>query len=220
MSYFVYEMTVKSSMIQTHILSTALHLKWFISVEILGRKSGILQSEQYALMTILWPAELRLSLSKAEFLFPNRFHLVAVFRLQHELFLSFIDGKFINVSDNCKLYFRKHPLGSEKYLVFHGLHFHWFALFLILTPLEYRKRHLQLKPQLKNMQIRKTEKDVCKGNAYSNGQKFDPSLWDSSRKWWHIPLSTVTYQLFLFSFHYKCLKYTHIMFPSYFASKF
>lgn len=153
-------------MIQTHILSTALHLKWFISVEILGRKSGILQSEQYALMTILWPAELRLSLSKAEFLFPNRFHLVAVFRLQHELFLSFIDGKFINVSDNCKLYFRKHPLGSEKYLVFHGLHFHWFALFLILTPLEkkwYRKRHLQLKPQLKNMQIRKTEKDVCKG---------------------------------------------------------
>ena len=156
-------MTVKSSMIQTHILSTALHLKWFISVEILGRKSGILQSEQYALMTILWPAELRLSLSKAEFLFPNRFHLVAVFRLQHELFLSFIDGKFINVSDNCKLYFRKHPLGSEKYLVFHGLHFHWFALFLILTPLEYRKRHLQLKPQLKNMQIRKTEKDVCKG---------------------------------------------------------
>lgn len=153
-------------MIQTHILSTALHLKWFISVEILGRKSGILQSEQYAFMTILWPAELRLSLSKAEFLFPNRFHLVAVFRLQHELFLSFIDGKFINVSDNCKLYFRKHPLGSEKYLVFHGLHFHWFALFLILTPLEkkwYRKRHLQLKPQLKNMQIRKTEKDVCKG---------------------------------------------------------
>ena len=40
---------------------------------------------------------------------------------------------------------------------------------------------MQLKPQLKNMQIRKTEKDVCKGNAYSKGQKFDPSLWVSFR---------------------------------------
>ena len=31
------------------------------------------------------------------------------------------------------------------------------------------------------MQIRTKEKDVCKGNAYSKGQKFDPSLWVSFR---------------------------------------
>ena len=58
LSYFVYEMTVKSSMIQTHILSLQTLLdssssEVINSVEILGRKSGILQSEQYALMTTI-----------------------------------------------------------------------------------------------------------------------------------------------------------------------